>query len=207
LKPKISCVIIVLLLAFGTMSLVSQALATNTLAPAQAQPSPVQATKVVSATGNGWFMREGKKDEFNFYVNRGTLKANDWRYNPNGQASYTGRDFKTAPEVIQAWSTKVWRYKIEKIDDGYRVIIAGIATVKIGDTWRSNWWFRITAKDATAGKDAFMLQLWRPIGADKAGGWSPKDFDATKPGSIHLNNAPAYQSQATLGGGNVKITP
>lgn len=169
-----------------------------------------QTVPATSATGTGWIVPSGNRDDFSFYATRGALKADEWRYFPNAQVSYTGRDFRKANGQIQVWSTQVWRFKIEKIDGGSRVIVAGVATVKVGQDLRSNWWFRVTAKDmsgASNGKDAFMIQLWRPIGADNAGGWSPKDFNANKPATLHLNATAFYQSQGALRGGNIMIKP
>ena len=205
LKSKISRILIASLLAIAMLPVIGQAMAATST-----QTSPVQATKVVSATGNGWFIDQGYKDNFNFFVTRGTLKANEWRYNPNGQVSFTGKNFNLGNGVVQVWSTKVWRYKIEKIDGGNRVIIAGLATVKVGNQLRSNWWFRVAARDiidANTGKDGFMMQLWRPIGADKTGGWTPKDFNPEKPATLKLNETAFYQARGTLRSGNVAIKP
>ena len=182
------------------MSTINLALAAST--------SPTQTVQTATASGNGWINPSGKRDDFSFYASQGTLKADGWRYNPSAQASFTGRDFKTN-QVIQVWSTKVWRYKVDNVNGGKQVIIAGIANVKVGQELKSNWWFRITAKDASGvnGKDSFMIQLWRPIGANNAGGWSPGDFKADKPGSIHLNDNAFYQAQGVLKGGNIAIKP
>jgi hypothetical protein len=167
----------------------------------------VKAVSNASATGAGWIMPAGCRDDFSFYAVRGILRADGWRYSPNGQMSYAGRDLKGAG-LIQVWSTRVWRFKVEVIDGGYRVIVVGVATVKIGQELRYNWWFRINARDitdASKGRGAFMIQLWKPIGADKAGGWSFKDFDPNKPTTLHLNAVPFYQSQGVLRGGNIVI--
>ena len=173
-----------------------------------AQTSTTQTIQIVSATGNGWINPSGKRDDFSFYASKGLLKADGWRYNPSAQASFTGRDFKTN-QVIQVWSTKVWRFKLGDVNGGKQVIIAGIANVKVGQEVKSNWWFRITAKDSTVtnAKDVFMIQLWRPIGAINAGGWSLGDFKADKPGSLHLNANAFYQAQGVLKGGNIAIKP
>jgi hypothetical protein len=188
----------------AAMSMVNYALAQTP----QASTPTTQTVQVVTASGNGWINPSGKRDDFSFYASRGTLKADGWRYNPNAQASFTGRDFKTN-QVIQVWSTKVWRYKVDKVDGGKRVIIAGIANVKVGQDVRNNWWFRITAKDASGinSKDNFMIQLYRPIGANNAGGWTFKDFKADKPASLHLNANAFYQVQGVLKGGNIAIKP
>ena len=85
----------------------------------------------------------------------------------------------------------------------------GTATVKIGQQEvRSNWWFRITARDATEGsKDTFLIQLWRPIGANNAGGWTASMFKADRPSSLQLNADAFYQIQGLLKGGNIAIRP
>lgn len=173
----------------------------------QTTTSPSTTPQMVSVTGNGWISPLGKRDDLSFYVRGGILKADGWRYNPNAQASFTGRDFKTN-QVIQVWSTNVWRCKVDSVDGGKRAIIAGTATVKIGQQEVRGWWFRITAKDATEGsKDMFMIQLWRPIGANNAGGWSAGAFKADKPGSLQLNADAFYQIQGILKGGNIAIKP
>jgi hypothetical protein len=195
-----------LLATVATMSMVSYALAATPMG----QTSISHTVSATSATGTGWIISSGHRDDFSFYATRGTLKVDGWRYSPNAQVSYTGRDLGKANGLIQVWSTRVWRFKVEKIDGGYRVIVAGVATVKIGQNLRSNWWFRVTARDitdGTKGKDGFMIQLWRPIGAGNSGGWSPKDFNASKPATLHLNATAFYQSQGPLRGGNIAIKP
>jgi hypothetical protein len=164
--------------------------------------------QIVSITGNGWMNPNGKRDDFSFYANHGTLKSDGWRYSPSAQASFTGRDFKTN-QVIQVWGAKVWRFKVDHVSTGTQTTIAGIATVKIGQQdIRNNWWFRITSKDATGtAKDTFMIQLWRPIGAGNEGGWTASNFHADKPGSLQLNANAFYQVQGQLKGGNIVIKP
>lgn len=74
------------------------------------------------------------------------MNADGWRYNPNAQASYTGSVLGTN-QLIQVWSTHVWRFKINSVEKGNSVIIAGTATVKIGQQeLKGNWWFRIQQK-------------------------------------------------------------
>ena len=62
-------------------------------------------------------------------------------------------------------------------------------------------------KMLTDNKDGFMIQLWRPIGSSNVGGWSPQDFKADRPGSLHLNSEAFYQVQGMLKGGNILIKP
>ncbi len=206
LKFKVTGICLIILMIAAAMSTVSFTLAETSIGPTTTAPSTTP--QIVSVTGNGWISPLAKRDDFSFYAKGGTLKTDGWRYNPNAQASFTGRDFKTN-QVIQVWSTKVWRFKIDSVDVGKRAIIAGTATVKIGQQEvRSNWWFRITAKDAMDGsKDMFMIQLWRPIGASNAGGWSAGAFKADKPGSLQLNADAFYQIQGVLKGGNIVIKP
>jgi hypothetical protein len=202
LKQRVSaiCLIVLTVLAVAsTINLTNAVSATSTTTSAIVQ--------IVSVTGNGWINPQGKRDDFSFAGNNGVLKADGWRYNPQAQASFTGRDFRTS-QVIQVWATKVWRLKIDNVENGKRVIIAGIASVKIGQQeLRSNWWFRITAKDATDNKDGFMIQLWRPIGSSNVGGWSPQEFKADRPATLHLNSEAFYQVQGMLKGGNILIKP
>jgi hypothetical protein len=206
LKHKVSGICLIILTLAAAFSALNFALAiTSTGQATTMQPSTT--SQIVSTTGNGWINPAVKRDDFSFFAKGGALKTDGWRYNPNSKASFTGRDFKTNI-VIQVWSTKVWRDKIDSVDAGKRVIIAGTATVKIGQQdVRTNWWFRITAKDGcdSTVKDTFMIQLWRPIGANNAGGWSPVDFKADKPASLHLNAEAFYQVQGVLKGGNIEI--
>jgi hypothetical protein len=196
LQKKVSVISTVVLMIVIAMSTVNLALA------ATASTSPIQGA---SASGNGWINPQGKRDDFSFSSNGGTLKQDGWRYNPHAQASFTGKDLK-ANQLIQVWSTKVWRFKVDSVDSGKTAIIAGIASVKIGQQeLRGNWWFRITAKDGVDNKDVFMIQLWRPTGAVNTGGWSPQDFKADKPGSLHLNAEAFYHVQGILKGGNIVI--
>jgi hypothetical protein len=205
MKTKVFAIsLIFLTIALVAISSVNFAAATTTPTP---QTSTTQTTPIVSATGNGWINPSGKREGFSFYARGGILKADGWRFNPNAHASYTGFVLGTN-QLIQVWSTRVWRFKINSVEKDNSVIIAGTATVKIGQQeLRGNWWFRITAKDATDSKDAFMIQLWRPIGANNVGGWSPNQFAADKPGSLQLNAAAFYQAQGILKGGNIEIKP
>ena len=208
MKQRVSGICLIILTLTAAFSALNFALAATSSGQATTTP-PSTAPQIVSATGNGWINPAAKRDDFSFFAKGGALKTDGWRYNPNAQASFTGRDFKTN-QVIQVWSTKVWRDKIDSVDAGKRVIIAGTATIKIGQQdVRSNWWFRITAKDAgdSTAKDTFMIQLWRPIGANNAGGWSHGDFKTDKPASLHLNAEAFYQVQGLVKGGIIVIKP
>jgi hypothetical protein len=197
LQKKVSVICTALLMIVVAISTVNFVLAADST-------SPAQSVQAATASGNGWINSNGKRDDFSFNAARGTLKPDGWRYNPNAQASFTGRDFK-GNQLIQVWSTRVWRFKINPVDGGKQAVIAGIATVKVGAEAKGNWWFRITAKDAE--KDNFMIQLWRPIGSVNMGGWSPGDFKPDNPASLKLNSAPAYQVQGILKGGAITIKP
>ena len=208
LKQKVSGICLIILTLAAAFSAMNFALAATSSGQVTTTPLST-APQIVSVTGNGWINPAAKRDDFSFFAKGGTLKTDGWRYNPNSQASFTGRDFKTNL-VIQVWSTKVWRDKIDSVDSGKRVIIAGTATIKIGQQdVRSNWWFRITAKDGgdSTAKDTFMIQLWRPIGSNNVGGWSHGDFKADKPASLHLNAEAFYQVQGVLKGGLIVIKP
>jgi hypothetical protein len=206
LKYKVTGICLIILMMTAAMSTMSLTLAQTSTG--QTTVSPSTRPPMVSVNGNGWINPLGKRDDFSFYARGGVLRADGWRFNPNAQASFTGRDFKTN-QLIQVWSTKVWHFKIDSVDTGKKVIIAGTATVKIGQQdVRGNWWFRIIAKDAPeGGKDAFMIQLWRPIGSNNAGGWSAGTFKAERSGSLQLNADAFYQIQGILKVGNIAIKP
>jgi hypothetical protein len=208
LQHKVSGICLIILTLAAAFSAMNFAIAATSTGQATTTPHST-APQIVSTTGNGWINPAAKRDDFSFFAKGGELKTDGWRYNPNAQASFTGRDFKTN-QVFQVWSTKVWRDKIDSADAGKRVIIAGTATITIGQQdVRSNWWFRITAKDGgdSTAKDTFMIQLWRAIGTNSAGGWSAGDFKADKPASLHLNAEAFYQVQGVLKGGNIVINP
>jgi hypothetical protein len=206
LKNKVTGICLIVLMLAAAMSTLSFTLAQTSTA--QTTISPTTRPQMISVNGNGWINPLGKRDDFSFYARGGTLKGDGWRYNPNAQVSFTGRDFKNNQQ-IQVWSTRVWRFKVDSVDAGKRAIIVGTATVKIGQQEvRSNWWFRITAKDALEGsKDTFMIQLWRPIGSSNPGGWSAGAFKADRPASLQLNADAFCQIQGILKGGNIVIKP
>jgi len=161
LKHKLSGICLIILTLAAAFSALNFALATTSTGQATTM-QPSIAPQIVLTTGNGWINPATKRDDFSFFAKGGALKNDGWRYNPNAQASFTGRDFKTNL-VIQVWSTKVWRNRIDSVDTGKRVAIAGTATNKIGQQdVRSNWWFRITAKDGgdSTTKEKVIVQLW-----------------------------------------------
>jgi hypothetical protein len=208
LKHRLPGICLIILIVAAAFSAMNFALAATSTGQSSTTPPPT-ATQIVPAAGSGWINPTTKRDDFSFFAKGGALRTDGWRYNPNAHASFTGRDFKTN-QVIQVLSTKVWRDKIDSVDTSKRVIIAGTATVRIGQQdIRSNWWFRITAKDGgdSTAKDTFMIQLWRPIGSSNAGGWSSVDFKVDKPASLQLNAEPFYQVQGVLKGGNIVINP
>ncbi len=201
MKHRVSAICLIVLTILASTSMMSLTYAAATTA------TTTPSTTVVSAAGSGWISPQAKRDDFSFACYGGILKPDGWRYRPQAQASFTGRDFKTNM-VIQVWSTSIWRFKIAVADTSKTATIAGVASIKIGQQeLRGNWWIRITAKDTTTGNDGFMIQLWRPIGASNVGGWSPQDFKADNPGSLHLNAAAFYQVQGLLKGGNIVIKP
>jgi hypothetical protein len=206
LKFKVIVICIIILMMAAAMSTMSFTLAQTSTD--QTKTSPSTTPQMVSVNGYGWINPLGKRDDFSFYARGGILRADGWRYNPFAQASFKGRDLKNN-QLIHVWSTKVWRFRIDSVDAGKKTIIVGTATIKIGQQEvKGNWWFRITAKDAPEGsKDTFMIQLWRPIGANNAGGWSAGVFKADKPGSLQLSAVAFYEIQGILKGGNIVIKP
>jgi hypothetical protein len=205
-KYSVICLILITTSLIASLNL---AFAQTTTSPTTPQATINQQS--VSTNTNTWINPNGKRDSFSFFANKGTLRADGWHYNPTAQVSFTGKDFKNIQgnQVnIQVWSTKVWRFKIDNINNGEKAIIAGIASVKIGQQdVKNNWWFRITAKDMADNKDTFMIQLWRPIGLNNVGGWSACDFKLDKPATLSLNSQPAYQVQGILKGGDIIIKP
>jgi hypothetical protein len=135
---------------------------------------------------------------------KGAARPDGWNYAPQGYANY---QIKLLNHVTtgQVNSLRIWRYRVDSVEGGSRAVIVGLAQIRVvGDT-RNNWWFRITLKSMDNGQNGFMIQLWRPIGADKLGGWSFSDFDATKPSTLKLNSAPFYQVQGILKAGTISI--
>jgi hypothetical protein len=100
---------------------------------------------------------------------------------------------------------RIWRFRVDPIDGGVRAVVVGMVQVRIGADVRNNWCFRITARSMDDGKAGFIIQLWRPIGVDKSGGWSFSDFNPNRPATLKLNESPFYQAQGILAGGTITI--
>jgi hypothetical protein len=160
-------------------------------------------TSTSSSSGSGWFFCRGHRDGFGFSVIKGALKPDGWNYAPIGYVNYQAK-LPTADVVGQANSMRVFRFRVDPIEGGTKIVVAGIAQVKIGEEVRNNWWFRVTARSIDDGQNGFMIQLWRPIGAEKSGGWSFGEFKPNQPATLQLNDAPFYQAQGILAGGKIK---
>jgi hypothetical protein len=135
---------------------------------------------------------------------KGNSKPDGWNYAPAGYVNYQAK----LPNIVtvgQANSMRIWRFRVDPIDGGVKAVVVGVAQLKIGQDVRYNWWFRITVRSMDNGQNGFMIQLWRPIGADKVGGWSFGNFNPTQPATLKLNNAPYYQAQGVLAGGTINI--
>jgi len=100
---------------------------------------------------------------------------------------------------------RIWRFRVDSIEGGARVVVVGIAQTRIGEDVRGNWWFRVTAQSMDDGKNGFIIQLWRPIGADKSGGWSFREFNPSRPATLKFNVAPFYQARGILTQGTIQI--
>ena len=202
LKCKISYALIVLFTAITIFSMVNSSFAAeNALVQTGSQT-----VSTASATGSGWFFCRGHKDSFSFSVMKGNSKPDAWNYGPIGFVNYQAK-FPTVDTIGQANSMRILRFRVDPIDGGTKALVVGIAQVKIGQDVRNNWWFRITARSMDNGQNGFMIQLWRPIGADKTGGWSFGDFNPNRPATLKLNDAPFYQAQGILAGGTLNIKP
>src|SRR4030043_503861 len=93
-----------------------------------------------SATGKGWFVFNGRRHNFAFAIQGGTLNETDgWRYAPKGYLSVTILDFK-GNKLAQVKSVRVWRFRTEKIDGGSKVVIAGVANLQGAIGVLENWW-------------------------------------------------------------------
>ena len=175
-----------------------------------AENPPVETrTQIVStssATGSGWFFCRGHLDRFSFNVMKGNSKPDGWNYVPIGYLNYQAK-IPTVDIIGQAHSMRIWRFRVDPIEGGVKTVIVGVAQVKIAQDVRYNWWFRITSQSRDDGQNSFMLQLWRPIGADKTGGWSFGDFNPNRPATLKLNEVPFYQARGILAGGSITIKP
>lgn len=161
-----------------------------------------------SATGKGWFVFNGRRHNFAFAVQGGTLNKTDgWRYAPKGSLSVGVLDFK-GNRLVLVGSVRVWRFKTEKIDGGSKVVMAGVANVQVAIGVLENWWFRAEARDITdsaKGADGFSISLWRTGGANNFGCWTARNFNPEKPGTLRLNPSPFYVAFGRLRGGSVEI--
>jgi hypothetical protein len=169
-------------------------------------PSTTPKISTASTSGSGWFYCNAHRDSFSFSVMKGTTRVDGWTYNPIGYANYQAK-LPIGTTTGQINSMRLYRYKIESIDGGKRETIVGIAQTRMGQDVRNNWWFRITVRDMDNGQNTYMIQLWRPIGADHLGGWSFSSFDPTHPATIKLNSSPFYQAQGIVKDGTINILP
>jgi hypothetical protein len=177
-----------------------------TLVGAETLSQTVTQTKSTeSSRGSGWFFYRGHRDVLNFTVSKGNTRTDGWNYAPAGFVSFNVKN-GSINAIASVRSARIWRFRVDAIEGGDRVIIAGIAQVKIGQEFRNNWWFRMSARSMDDGKEWFMIQLWRPIGADKSGGWSFGGFSPYRPASLKLNATSAFQAQGILVGGTLEIT-
>ena len=150
------------------------------------------------------FSATGHRDSFSFSVMKGTMRADGWNYNPTGYANYQAK-LPIGTTTGQVNSMRIYRYRVDSIDGGIREVIVGIAQTRMGLYVRNNWWFRITVRDMDNGQNSYMIQLWRPIGADHLGGWSFSSFDPAHPATLQLNDYPFYQAQGIIKGGTINI--
>lgn len=161
-----------------------------------------------SASGRGWFVFNGRRHNFAFSVQEGTLNETDnWSYAPNCNLSVTILNFK-GDRLIQIKSARVWRYKTDQIEGGSRVVIVGVANVYTAIGVLRGWWFRAVAKDSggvDTGVDSFSISLWRTGGAKNIGCWTTRMFDPEHQGSLRLNPTPFYTALGRLRGGTIEI--
>jgi hypothetical protein len=205
MKNKIIHGLTVFFTTIAILSILSTCLAaTDTSTPAPSPPVRTQTISTASVTGSGWFFCNGHRDSFSVSVMKGVVRPDGWNYAPRGYANY---QIKLLSHVTtgQVNSLRIWRYRVDPIDGGTRAVMVGLAQIRVAGDVRNNWWFRITLRSMENGQNGFMIQLWRPIGADKLGGWSFSDFDAAKPATLKLNSAPFYQMQGILKAGNISI--
>ena len=176
------------------MPSINFAQAADTVTPA---PSANPKISTASTSGSGWFFCNGHRDSFSFSVMKGTMRADGWNYSPTGYANYQAK-LPIGTTTGQVNSMRIYRYRVDSIDGGKREVIVGIAQTRMGQDVRNNWWFRITVRDMDNGQNSYMIQLWRPIGADHLGGWSFGSFDPSHPATIKLNDSPFYQAQGIV---------
>lgn len=167
------------------------------------------ATSSLSVDGNGWFVFNGLRHNFAFAAKEGKLnEADGWRYAPNGYLTLAVLDRKEN-KIFNAGSVKIWRFRTEPVDGGYRLVIAGIANVRSPRGVLEGWWFRVEARDiddVSKGGDGISISLWRPGGASNLGCWTARLFKPTEPRSLQLNPVPFYTAFGKLRGGSVEVT-
>lgn len=192
--------IVIMFTALAILSLTSTCLAA-TSAPT---PTETRTISIDSVSGLGWFLCSGNRNGFSISVMNGFEGPDGWNYAPTGYVHYRTKLSAQVP-VFQVDSFRIWRFRVDSIDGGTKAVIVGIAQTRIGDDIRYHWYYRITVRSMDDGQDSFLIQLWRPIGADKFGGWSFSDFIPAEPSTLKLNPAPFYQARGTLQDGNIKI--
>ena len=203
MKNRFSYGLIAISIFLILMPSINFALAADTLAPT---PSATPKISTASTSGSGWFFCNGHRDSFSFSVMKGTTRADGWNYSPTGYANYQAK-LPTGTTTGQVNTMRLYRYRVDSIDGGARAIIVGLAQTRMGQDVRNNWWFRITVRDMDNGQNSYMIQLWRPIGADHLGGWSFSSFDPSHPATLKLNSSPFYQAQGIVKAGTINIQP
>ncbi len=187
---------LILILAFLMLS--SSAVAMADAAVSEISPAGP------SATGRGWFAFNGRRHNFAFAVEGGKLNETDgWRYAPKGNFSVAVFNFK-GDRLVLVKSARIWRFRTEKVDNGSKVVFAGVANVQVAIGVLENWWFRAEARDSTSG-DGFSVSLWRTGGANNFGCWTARIFNPEKPGTLRLNPTPFYTAFGRLRGGSVQV--
>jgi len=155
-------------------------------------------TQNVPAAGRGWFVFNGFRHNFGFAVQEG-----------KGYLFLAVFDFKGI-KIFDLRSVLIWRFRIEEVDGGFKVVIAGVANVHTPKGVLKGWWFRAEARDIDGSEksgDSFSILVWRPGGADKVGCWTAKLFNPKDPESLKVNPIPFYRAFGRLRGGFVEITP
>jgi hypothetical protein len=116
---------------------------------------------------------------------------------------------KKGNKIFNVGTSRIWRFRTEQIDGGYRVVIASVVSVRTPKGVLEDWWFRAEARDIDdvgKGGDGFSISLWRPGGASNLGCWTARLFKPTDPRSLQLNPIPFYQAFGKLRGGSVEVT-
>lgn len=203
MKNRLSYGLIAISIFLVLVPSINFAFASDTVASA---PSATPKISTASISGSGWFFCNAHRDSFSFSVTQGTMRADGWNYAPTGYANYQAK-LPTGTTTGQVNTMRIYRYRVDSIDGGLRAVIVGIAQTRIGQDVRNNWWFRITVRDMDNGQNGYMIQLWRPIGADHLGGWSFSSFNPSQPVTLKLNSAPFYQAQGILKDGTITVQP